>query len=99
FHNIGNLTATVSFDELMPSLLTTLTYGITYPAYLFYVYIDTHNISIYPQKIIYLPSTPGWKKFIIATLSICCSLLTVRLGAFLQARKDNHGDDITAVYY
>jgi len=100
FHNVGNLTATVSFDELLPSLLTALTYGITYPAYMYYVYTDTHSTSIYPTKRIYLPSTPGWKKFVVATISICCSLLTVRLGAFLMSRNNQKGDgNFSDIYY
>ncbi|CAG8683309.1 14499_t:CDS:2, partial [Dentiscutata erythropus] len=92
FHNVGNLTATVSFDTLVPSILTSLTYAITYPAYMYYVYVDTHATSVYPTKRIYLPSTPGWKKFVIGMISLCCSLLTVRLGAFLMNRE-NHNDD------
>ncbi|KAF0510993.1 patatin-domain-containing protein [Gigaspora margarita] len=89
FHNVGNLIATVSIEDLLPSILSVLTYAITYPVYMYYVYVDTHSTSNYPTKRIYLPSTPGWKKFVIATISICCALLTVRLGAFLQARQDH----------
>ncbi|CAG8574830.1 14534_t:CDS:2, partial [Dentiscutata heterogama] len=51
----------------------------------------THATSVYPTKRIYLPSTPGWKKFVIGTISICCALLTVRLGAFLMDRE-RHND-------
>ncbi|CAG8625116.1 9034_t:CDS:2 [Gigaspora margarita] len=42
FHNVGNLIATVSIEDLLPL-----------------------------------------EQFVIATISICCALLTVRLGAFL----------------
>ncbi|KAF0510997.1 patatin-domain-containing protein [Gigaspora margarita] len=98
-HNVGNLIAAVSFEDIMPSILSSLTYGITFPAYMYYVYVDTHSTSIYPTKRIYLPSTPGWKKFVIGTIAFSCSVLTMRFGAYLQAR--NHQDDgnLSAIYY
>ncbi|CAG8550419.1 6698_t:CDS:2 [Gigaspora rosea] len=99
-HNVGNLIAAVSFEDLMPTILSALTYAITYPAYMYYVYVDTHSTSIYPTKRIYLPSTPGWKKFVVATISICCSLLTARLGAFLMSRNNQKGDgNFSDIYY
>ncbi|CAG8760112.1 38682_t:CDS:2 [Gigaspora margarita] len=86
-------------EHIMPSILSSLTYGITFPAYMYYVYVDTHSTSIYPTKRIYLPSTPGWKKFVIGTIAFSCSVLTMRFGAYLQAR--NHQDDgnLSAIYY
>ncbi|CAG8755028.1 13128_t:CDS:2, partial [Dentiscutata erythropus] len=99
FHNVGNLFATVSIEDINPTVLALLTgYAVTYPAYMYYIYVDTHAASIYPTKRIYLPSTPGWKKFVIATIAICGALLTCRLCAFLHAKKVQSDNNLNVIF-
>jgi len=83
-HLVGNILNTFYSSRFIPLLLFFITYAITFPLYAYYVYLDTNAASVLPQKRIYLPSTPTWKVFIIAMLSIAGPLLTVRIALGLQ---------------
>ncbi|CAG8498776.1 1303_t:CDS:2 [Diversispora eburnea] len=56
------------------------TYTITYPAYAWFVYLDTQTITVLPRKVIYLPDTTRWKIVVVTICSIALSFLTTRLG-------------------
>ncbi|CAG8445818.1 5588_t:CDS:2 [Diversispora eburnea] len=92
-HIGGNIFSTIIIDEFYAFLAFQFCYAVTFPAYAYYVYLDTHTSSIYSQKRIYLPSTKGWKIAVISISTITLSLATVRIG--LALRSYNSGQSIT----
>ncbi|RHZ79172.1 hypothetical protein Glove_151g76 [Diversispora epigaea] len=79
-HIIGNVTNTIWVYEIRATYAFIVSYAITYPAYAYFVYLDTQAISVLPRKVIHLPDTTCWKVVLVTIFSIALSFLTIRLG-------------------
>jgi len=85
FHVIGNLVTTIWIYKFYSYVIFSFTYCITYPLYAYFVYLDTHTVAIPPaQKYILLPDTSILKVILVNLSSIFLSLLTARVGIFVQ---------------
>jgi len=80
FHVAGNIVFTVYRFSFLALLGFFFSYCLTYPCYTYYIYLDLHVTSIYPQKRYYLPENPWWKVASIAIASIALAFLTIRAG-------------------
>ncbi|RHZ79127.1 hypothetical protein Glove_151g83 [Diversispora epigaea] len=79
FHIFGNSVVTVMSYEIRAYEVFIFSYAIAYPAYAYYVYLDTHAITVLPRKVIHLPDTTRGKVVFVTLLSITLSLFTIRL--------------------
>ncbi|CAI2179758.1 2873_t:CDS:2 [Funneliformis geosporum] len=82
-HLFGNLWSTFFVSSANANLIFGISYAITFPLYILYVYVDTQATSVIPQKRIYLPYTPTWKVIVISIYSLALSLLTLRLSVLI----------------
>ncbi|CAG8489137.1 12872_t:CDS:2 [Ambispora leptoticha] len=77
-HVLGNLSNTILPESATADLLFNISYTITFPLYVLYVYLDTHCASVLPQKRIYLPQPAAWKTAVIFIWSSFFALLSIR---------------------
>ncbi|RHZ82996.1 hypothetical protein Glove_101g42 [Diversispora epigaea] len=80
FHIFGNVFSTIWIYDLSSYELFSFTYAISFPAYAYFVYLDTQAITVLPRKVIHLPDTARWKVISVTICSIALSLLAIRLG-------------------
>jgi len=62
-----------------------LGYVITWPLYVYYIYIDTHCAGPFQQKRIFIPDTTRFKVVFITILAITLAIGTVRFAMFVQS--------------
>ncbi|CAJ0641217.1 3361_t:CDS:2 [Entrophospora sp. SA101] len=81
-HIIGNIFITLDVTSLNA-------YCLTYGAIIYYIYLDTHCLSIYSRKRLYFPKSSKLEIANISIISFALSLLTIRLAIFTQANENN----------
>ncbi|CAG8451796.1 96_t:CDS:2 [Ambispora gerdemannii] len=89
-HVFGNLSNTFKPESASADLLFHISYTITFPLYVLYVYLDTHGASVLPQKRIYLPAPAAWKTAVIIIWSTFLSLLSIRILLSSLGGKDKN---------
>ncbi|KAG9292815.1 hypothetical protein G9A89_006376 [Geosiphon pyriformis] len=77
-HVLGNLSGAVLANNGTADLLFHGSYAVTFAIYPLYIFLDTHGVSVLPQKRIYLSEPAAWKTAVIIIWSTFLSLLTIR---------------------
>ncbi|RHZ79163.1 hypothetical protein Glove_151g79 [Diversispora epigaea] len=78
FHIFGNVISTIWIHDIRAFYTFLLTYALAYPAYAYFVYLDTQAITVLPRKVIHLPDTTRWKVVVVTIFSIALSFLSIR---------------------
>ncbi|KAI1302295.1 hypothetical protein EDD11_005630 [Mortierella claussenii] len=88
FHVIGNCVTTIWITNLYAMAAFHLSYGISYPLYAYYLYVDNHALR---QTKVYLPDFKKIKTFAVACWALVGATLTVRAG-LLVSTLNKHND-------
>ncbi|CAI2174853.1 1655_t:CDS:1 [Funneliformis geosporum] len=84
-HLFGNDLTTILVYEFDSYVIFSFTYSVAFPAYAYFVYLDTHTVAVSPaQKYIILPDTSILKVILVTLSTIFLSLLTARIGLIVQ---------------
>ncbi|KAF9358049.1 hypothetical protein BGX26_002570 [Mortierella sp. AD094] len=81
FHVIGNCVTTIWITSTYALAAFQISYGIAYPLYAYYLYVDNHALR---QTKIYLPDFSKVKTFTGACLAIAGATATVRAGLYVS---------------
>ncbi|KAG0006707.1 hypothetical protein BGZ65_004952 [Modicella reniformis] len=76
-HTFGNDFATIFSTQPYANGVFLASYGITFPLYAYYLYVDTHALR---QSKIYMPQFAALKNFTVTCYCIALATFTVRLG-------------------
>ncbi|KAG9297482.1 hypothetical protein G9A89_020884 [Geosiphon pyriformis] len=82
FHIGGNLLVTLFNTDGWAYYTLTLTYGITFSLYAFYIYLETHAHDETKEKIFFMPKTPTWQLTTLYIWSTFLSLLFIRIATY-----------------
>ncbi|KAF9148672.1 hypothetical protein BG015_009578 [Linnemannia schmuckeri] len=88
FHVIGNCVTTIFITNLYAMAAFHVSYGIAYPLYAYYLYVDNHALR---QTKIYMPKFSKIKNFTYLCVALIGAIATVRAGLYvstLNAGKD-----------
>ena len=87
-HIFGNIYVTILFYKTHAYLLFFFSYCIAFPLYTYFVYLDTHTVSISPaQKHIVLPDSSKLSVIFVFLLSLFLSVLTGKMSVIYQDLK------------
>ncbi|CAB4416806.1 unnamed protein product [Rhizophagus irregularis] len=85
FHIFGNVYVTILLYSSHAYLLFVFSYCITFPLYTYFVYLDTHTVSISPaQKHIVLPDSSKLSVIFVILLALFLSALTGKISVIYQ---------------
>ncbi|KAF8939711.1 hypothetical protein EDD21DRAFT_369700 [Dissophora ornata] len=88
FHVLGNCVTTIWITNTYAMAAFQISYGISYPLYAYYLYVDNHALR---QTKIYLADFSKIKTFTIACLAIIGATTTVRAGLYVSTQATNGG--------
>ncbi|KAG0078522.1 hypothetical protein BGZ90_005022 [Linnemannia elongata] len=81
FHVIGNCVTTIFITSLYAMAAFHISYGIAYPLYAYYLYVDNHALR---QTKIYLPKFSKIKNFTYFCVALIGATVTIRAGLFVS---------------
>ncbi|KAF9436791.1 hypothetical protein BGZ76_002975 [Entomortierella beljakovae] len=86
FHVIGNCVTTIWVTSTLAMAVFHISYGISYPLYAYYLYVDNHALR---QTKVYLPDFSKLKTFTGVCLALAGSTATIRAGLFVANLAKN----------
>ncbi|KAF9088251.1 hypothetical protein BGX23_007537 [Mortierella sp. AD031] len=81
FHVIGNCVTTIFVTSLYAMAAFHVSYGIAYPLYAYYLYVDNHALR---QTKIYMPTFSKVKNFTYFCVSMIGATATIRAGLYVS---------------
>ncbi|KAF9975279.1 hypothetical protein BGZ73_001129 [Actinomortierella ambigua] len=87
FHVAGNVVTTIWTQSLVALSIFQISYGLSFPLYAYYLYVDNHALR---QTKVYLPSFTKTDHVTFGAMSVFLSTLTIRLGLYVAGKAAAH---------
>ncbi|KAG0209297.1 hypothetical protein BGX28_010400 [Mortierella sp. GBA30] len=87
FHVVGNCVTTIWSRSVLAMAVFQISYGISYPLYAYYLYVDNHALR---QTKVYLAENTKLKTLTGACLSLLGATVTIRLGLLVATKAASH---------